>query len=154
MNFGVGRVTSRLMSLCLICFVLLGCASAADGITKRKVSTTVARLGRPFTLRAGRQIALQGQKLRIRFAEVTQDSRCPVDVTCVWGGNAAVRIDVTTNGRSEESLTLNTAKGPAFVNEAVYEGFKVKLVDLKPSRRSDRKVPPGDYVVTLLVTKK
>ena len=153
MNVGFDAFRSCLISMSLICFVLFGLVSAAGGITKRRVST-VARLGRPFTLRAGGQIALQGQKLRIRFAEVTQDSRCPVDVTCVWAGNAAVRLEVTTNGRSEENLTLNTAKTPTLVNEAEYEGFKVKLVDLSPVRHSNRRVAPGDYVVTLVVTKK
>jgi hypothetical protein len=152
MNITVGRFTSRLMSLGLICFVLFGCVSAADGITKRRVSTT-ARLGRPFTLRAGRQIAVQGQKLRIRFAEVTQDSRCPVDVTCVWAGNASVRLEVTTNGRSEESLTLNTANSPSLANEAAYEGFKVKLVGLSPAPHSKHRIAPGNYVATLVVTR-
>ena len=153
MTSGVARVTSRLIGLGLICFMLFGLMSAADGTAKRRLSTG-ARLGRPFTLRAGRQIALQGQRLRLRFAEVTQDSRCPVDVTCVWAGNAAVRLEVTTNGRSEESLTLNTGKSPTLVNEAEYEGFKVKLVDLSPTRHSNRQVAPSDYIVTLVVSRK
>lgn len=153
MNSGFAPLRSCLISLGLICFVLFGAASAADGNTKPKVITQVARLGRPFTLRAGRQVTLKGEKLRIRFAAVTEDSRCPADVKCVWAGNAAVRVDVTTSGRSEESLTLNTGRGSSFASDAKYQGYKVKLVDLSPYPRSDRKIAAGDYVVTLLVSK-
>lgn len=152
MNLGVNVSTSRFISLSLVCFVLFGGASAADGITKRK-TTTVARQGRPFTLSAGRQVTLKGEKLRVRFAAVTEDSRCPADVKCMWAGNAAVRLDVTTNGRSEESLTLNTGRGASFATDARYQGYKVKLVDLSPYPRSDQKIAAADYVVTLLVSK-
>lgn len=153
MNFAYRRLRSCLVSLGLVCFVLFGGASAADRNTKPKATTQVARVGRAFKLRAGRQVTLQGEKLRIRFAAVTGDSRCPSDVTCVWAGNAAVRLDVTTNGRSEESLTLNTAKGSSFASEAKNQGYKVKLVDLSPYPRSNQKIAAGDYVVTLLVSK-
>jgi len=153
MNLGFAPLRSCLIFLGLICFVLFGSASAADGNTKPKATTQVARLGRAFKLRAGRQVTLKGERLRIRFAAVTGDSRCPSDVTCVWAGNAAVHLDVTTNGRSEESLTLNTGKGPSLANEAKYQGYKVKLVDLSPYPRSDQKIAAADYVVTLLVSK-
>jgi hypothetical protein len=127
--------------------------STADGRAKRKASTA-ARLGRPFTLRVGRQIALQGQELRLRFAEVTQDSRCPVDVTCVWAGNAAVRLWMSNgNGRGGKTLTLNTNKSPSLNDEAQYQGFKIKLVGLSPYPRSDHSIAAGDYTATLLVSK-
>ena len=153
MNFGFAPLRSCLVSLGLICFVLFGCASAADGFTKPKTSSEVARLGREFKLKPGQQISLKGTKLRIQFAAVSNDSRCPSDVTCVWAGNAAVRLDVSTNRSNGKSLTLNTAKVSSLATEADYRGYKVKLVDLSPYPRSDRKIAAGDYVVTLLVSK-
>jgi hypothetical protein len=153
MNFGFAPLRSCLISLGLICFVLFGCASAADGITKPKTSSEVARLGREFKLRPGQQISLKGTKLRIQFAAVSNDSRCPSDVTCVWAGNAAVRLDVSTNRSNGKSLTLNTARGSSLATEADYRGYKVKLVDLSPYPRSDHHLAAGDYVVTLLVSK-
>jgi hypothetical protein len=153
MNFVFARLRSRLIPLCLICFVLVGCASAADGITKPKTSPEAPRLGREFKLRPGQQISLQGTKLRIQFTAVANDSRCPSDVTCVWAGNAAVRLNVSTNRRDGKSLTLNTAKVSSLANEAEYRGYKVKLVDLTPYPRSNQKIAAGDYVLTLLVSK-
>ena len=151
MNFGFSVVISRLISMGAICLVLLVSVSAANGITKTKHATPAARLGRPFTLNAGRQVTLG--RLRIKFTAVTQDSRCPSDVTCVWAGNAAVRLDVSTNRSNGKSLTLNSAKGSSLANEVDYRGYKVKLVGLSPYPRSDQKIAAGDYVVTLLVSK-
>ena len=153
MNLRFDAFRSCLISLSLVCFVLFGGASAADGITKPKTSSEAARVGREFKLRSGQQISLQGTKLRVKFAAVSNDSRCPSDVTCVWAGNAAVRLDVSTNRSNGKSLTLNTAKGPTLASEADYRGYKVKLVNLSPYPRSDQKIAAGDYVVTLLVSK-
>ena len=50
-------------------------------------------------------------------------------------------------------MTLNTSKSPSFVGETEYHGYKVKLVELGPYPRSDRKIAPRDYTATLLVSK-
>jgi hypothetical protein len=153
MNFGFAPFRSCLIPLGVICFLLFGFANAADGTTKPKTSSEVPRLGRPFKLRVGQQVTLRGERLGIKFAAVEGDSRCPSDVTCVWAGNAAVRLDVSVNRRHVKSMTLNTSKGSSFVGEQEYQGYKVKLVDLSPYPRSDLKIAAGDYVVTLLVSK-
>jgi hypothetical protein len=107
MNFGGGLLRSRLISLGITCFVVLGW-NAAYGSPPSKGRTQVARLGREFRLRARQQVTLKGEGLRIKFAEVKEDSRCPADVKCVSAGNAAVRLDVSIRGRGSKSLTLNT----------------------------------------------
>jgi hypothetical protein len=50
-------------------------------------------------------------------------------------------------------VTLNTSKSPSFAGETEYRGYKVKLVDLSPYPRSDRKIARRDYTATLLVSK-
>jgi hypothetical protein len=151
MNLFFSLATSRAIAIVSICFVLLVSAGAANGTTKTKPATPVARLGRQFKLNAGRQVTLE--RLRIKFAAVSEDSRCPSDVTCVWAGNAAVRLAVSTNRSNGKSLTLNTGHSPSLANEAQYQGYNLKLVDLSPYPRSDRKIAAGDYIVTMLVSK-
>lgn len=152
MNFGGGLLRPRLISLCLTCFVLLGW-NAAYGNPHSKDRTQVARLGREFRLRARQQVTLKGESLRIKFVEVKEDSRCPADVKCVWAGNAAVRLDVSIRGRGSKSLTLNTNSSSSLVDENLYRGYRVKLVELIPYPRSNRKIAAGDYIVTLLVNR-
>lgn len=50
-------------------------------------------------------------------------------------------------------MTLNTGRGGAFISEDEYQGYKVKLVDLSPYPRSDRKIAAGDYVATMVISK-
>jgi hypothetical protein len=138
--------------LCLTCIVLLGW-NAAYGNPHSKGRTQVARLGREFRLRARQQVTLKGESLRIKFVEVKEDSRCPADVKCVWAGNAAVRLDVSIRGRGSKSLTLNTNSSSSLVDENLYRGYRVKLVELTPYPRSDHQIAADNYVVTLLVNK-
>jgi len=153
MSFGVGPLRGRLISFVVTCFVLLAGWNAAYGSPHSKGRTQVARLGREFRLRARQQVTLKGETLRIKFVEVKEDSRCPADVKCVWAGNAAVQLDVSIRGRGSKSLTLNTNSSSSLVDENLYRGYRVKLVELTPYPRSNRKIAAGDYVVTLLVNK-
>ena len=145
------RQRIRMVSLALICVLLAFCGvlAANSDLTS---ALNVVRLGREFKLNSGRQVTVKGTKLRIRFIAVENDSRCPRDVTCVWAGNAAVQLQLGT-GKGSKTVTLNTSKSASFVSEIEYHGYKVKLVDLSPYPRSDRKIAPGDYTATLLVSK-
>jgi hypothetical protein len=126
-------------------FVLLA-ASAAEA--------QVARVGREFKVKAGRTITLDGGSLRVRFARVASDSRCPVDVTCVWAGNAELLFEVSAKGgRGMKTLRLNTNASTERPGEGEYRRYTLKLVGLSPQPRSNRKIPAGQYTATLLVSK-
>jgi len=43
---------------------------------------------------------------QIKFAEVLSDSRCPSDVTCVWAGEAKVRVEIYKNGQFYEEKEI------------------------------------------------
>jgi hypothetical protein len=58
-------------------------------------------IGEPFRLRPGQSAKVED--LRIEFVAIASDSRCPPDVTCVWEGDAVVRLDV--NGQTVELHT-------------------------------------------------
>jgi hypothetical protein len=144
---------SRQFLLGIASLLLLSSTNAAAGNPAAKRGTQVVRLGREFKLRPRQQVTLQGESLQITFVEVKDDSRCPADVTCVWAGNAAVRLEVSWRGRARKSLRLNTSGSPSLVGENQYRGYQVKLVGLSPYPRSDRSIAPRDYVATLLVSK-
>ncbi len=144
---------SRLIYSVITCFVLLGCLSTAGGNGNAAGAMQAVRLNRPFSLRAGQQVTVKGERLRIKFVEVEEDSRCPANVTCVWAGNAAVRLEFSTSRRDRKSLTLNTANSSTLVGERQYHGYKVRLLGLNPYPQSDQKIGARDYVVTLVVSK-
>jgi len=88
--------------------------------------------------------------LRVSFAQVVADSRCPASVVCAWQGNGAIRLDVTTSGGSQ-SITLNTAGGTGFPTEASTGGYTFALVELEPQRKTPDPVPMEQYRATIRV---
>src|SRR5688572_10927641 len=77
--------------------------------------------GRSFTLKVGQQIFLKQERLRIEFVAVPADSRCPVDVVCVWAGDAEVQLRVRRAGAAQQDLRLHT--NPSFPQAEMYQGY-------------------------------
>ena len=81
------------------------------------------------------------------------DSRCPQDVTCVWEGDAAVEVETVAGGEAR-SHTLHTSvrvdERPGSVERA---GYRITLEGVTPGPYSGRAIPPGDYRVTLRITR-
>lgn len=90
--------------------------------------------------------------IRVSFAQLIEDSRCPASVVCVWQGNGAIRLDVTTSG-GVQSVTLNTAGGNDFPREATVAGYLLTLVELAPQRQTPDPIPPQQYRATIRVTR-
>jgi hypothetical protein len=119
---------------------------------RRGGGAQAARLGREFKLKAGRSVTFDKGGLRLRFVSVASDSRCPVNVNCVWAGNAEVLIEVgVKGGRGKKTLRLNTNASPERPGEGKYGHYTVKLLGLSPQPREGRKISAGGYTATLLV---
>ena len=86
--------------------------------------------------------------LTLRFDSVA-DSRCPTDVVCVWEGNAAVSFSFKS-GNNESGFILNTHTG--FRTDTLVNGYRIKLVDLKPLPKHDPPTNPEDYRAEVLIT--
>jgi hypothetical protein len=131
--------------------VLLAAATAACGTALLAVDPP--GLGEAFELQPGQSTAVEGTPLLVKFVEVPTDSRCPVDVTCVWEGDAAVVLETVLDG-AEETVSLHTAGDPdrdgaRYVDIGPY---RVHLVDLLPEPESERSIPAFAYRTTLRVT--
>lgn len=132
--------------------LLSGCAStpvapAAGGVTP----TVEAELARDFTLGPGQAASIEGTGIAILFRSVSADSRCPVDVQCIWAGDAAVVLTISSGSpREERDTTLHTTLDPKAVLLGSYE---VRLMGVAPAPRSGSPIAPASYRVTLRVTR-
>jgi hypothetical protein len=106
-------------------------------------------LDQTFVLRVGQSAAVSGTELRLRFEEVREDSRCPTDVVCVWGGNARLRFTVDADGEVDP-LELNTALDP---RSATAGGFVIAVEGVQPETRTTVTIDPDEYIATLRVTR-
>src|SRR5712671_4055395 len=71
-----------------------GCATVETAI--------VAQPDVAFSLPLGKSAAVSGTGARITFRRVTEDSRCPVDVTCIWAGDAKIELAVSRNASGDD----------------------------------------------------
>lgn len=66
------------------------------------------------------------EDLKIEFAAVVEDSRCPIDVTCIWAGRVVVALRL---GQGEFHLTLG--EGPLAAQLSA-GGHLIELVQVLP----------------------
>ena len=91
------------------------------------------------------------EDLKVRFAAVVGDSRCPSDVTCIWEGDAEIEV-VVTRGDEQRSLALHTHGGAGYPSRAAAFGCALELQKLEPYPVSTREIAADDYVATLQLT--
>ena len=128
---------------CLLILLAISCADGSN--TKRPVE-----LGQEFDLRIGETASITAERYYVGFSSVTEDSRCPEGVDCIWAGNAVVRASISkVNGR-QESVDLNTGLEP---KEKLNGGYRLRLVRLRPYPKKDETIGKKDYVATFVVSK-
>ena len=112
---------------------------------------TVA-LDEDFELAAGQTGVVGGSGLSVVFERVASDSRCAVDVTCVWEGDAAVALRATASGQAAGTLDLHTS-GRMGSRQGRYLDFTVTLQNVNPQPRSTDRIKDSAYRVVLRVTR-
>ncbi|MEM7084734.1 MAG: hypothetical protein AAF489_01050 [Bacteroidota bacterium] len=102
-----------------------------------------------FKIGLGTTVSNDGVK--IQFKEVLEDSRCPLNVQCVWAGQARVRVMVSGPDLPEESLDLIVAKKDKNVL-FIAENYVLKAMGLAPY--PDTKNPENKKYILSVVKEK
>lgn len=98
-------------------------------------------------LAPGEQTAVPGVGA-IRFEGVTNDSRCPGDATCIWAGDATVRVVVSASGGASSSYELHTFD----LKPVQHLDLTISLEALSPYPFASKgPIPPADYRVTIKI---
>ncbi len=130
-----------------IAYLLMSASLLISACTGSPTGPTV-RLDPAFVLTVGETATLQGRSAQIRFVGVTGDSRCPIDVFCVTGGDAIVEIAVRSGSGSEIRYDLHTGD----LRPVQHRTLTITLVQLAPDPFSTQTIPPEAYRATLRVT--
>ena len=118
--------------------IACGLVIAGSGCTAIQAAAVVEP-GASFTLAPGQTAAVKGTNIRIAFNKVREDSRCPVDVTCVWAGDAKIEIVVSRSGAADDTRILSITPPN---NEATAGNLRIRFVSLAPvPRQADANVP-------------
>lgn len=130
----------------VLALLLAGTSCGSDDAGPTDPGPDPAVLAGPVevTLDVGEEVRPGAGALRVGFLGVVEDSRCPVDVTCVWEGNAVVEISVAMGSGPSVPLQLNTTLEP---RSRSHQGVRITVVELWPEPISD--APPSDYELRL-----
>jgi hypothetical protein len=108
-----------------------------------------------FALPGGQEATATGGGLLVRFTDVLEDSRCPMEVECFWTGQARIAIQVQPAGHEPTSTEFNTNPAPGQNVQTVRVGeYTIHLRSLDPYPRTiDEAMALEDYTATLSVQK-
>jgi hypothetical protein len=154
--------STRFVALSIAAALLTACggsggSSSVSPNTNRQPGDLQATLGKPFTLKVGEHASVDGVSIRVGFDSVTADSRCPMGAMCIRAGEAVVKLDVESNGRTVV-LSLQTPPGltpttdkPA---EAPVDGYIVAFSSLTPKFAVGNVMKQSDYSAEFVVRAK
>lgn len=131
--------------------VLILCACTSNSGPSLPDADFYVNAGQAFPLQVGQTagVALTtGTFGLVRFSGVSQDSRCPIDVTCVQAGSATVLLSVQTTLDVKEIELEVPPTGE--VQQDVAE-VTVVVLGLQPAAQSGVTINPLDYVVGVRV---
>lgn len=130
----------RIAAIALLATVALSCARAvepldapgddADGTSAPALR---AALGDTVAVDLGATARFEAAGVSVTFVVVAGDSRCPLNVTCVWQGDGEVVLDLRSEG-AERRVVLHTGVDP---RAAEFGGVVIELVRLTPEPVDD-----------------
>jgi hypothetical protein len=102
-------------------------------------------LDRSVVLAPGQSVELTSD-LSLGFVAVLDDSRCPINASCVQAGDAVVRLAVTSRtARGDHDLHT------AIVAPVTFDGLELRLLELQPYPFGGRPTNADDYRATIHV---
>ena len=124
------------------------CLLAATACSSKSPATPSPPIDRQVIVAVESSVQVPEASATIAFERVVGDSRCPADALCILGGDAIVRIEVTTPG-GRSAYELHTGDG----RPVTHEDLTIHLVQLDPYPFSAHPIDPKTYRATLRVVR-
>ena len=126
----------------MLCIALLGSyACSNDGVS----------IGEEFYLRIDESASIRGEDLRVRFLDVTEDSRCPEGVTCIWEGRVSCLVEITYR-ESLESVLLTEPSSNDFPTEQSFHEYRLTY-HIEPYPQAGSEIAEEEYQLHLKISK-
>lgn len=105
-------------------------------------------VGEKFDISFGRTVQIE--ELTLIFSNVTEDSRCPSDVQCVWAGRVVVEFTVKIGNAGG---TIKMTPNPRYPQKTGFGGYRIVLFEVYPYPSVETPIQIGEYTVTVAVEK-
>lgn len=109
-----------------------------------------AKLNSEFQLKIDQTVLIESKNISVRFLNVTEDSRCPSDVVCVWEGQVTILLNIMHKDQELGDLALTIRGGQTLAKS--FDGYSIELMQVEPYPKASEPIQTSDYVATLLVS--
>jgi len=137
----------EILSAILFVISVVGCKDNADSTSPNTPAIVINKIIDSVSVQInyGQEASIENN-ITIKFDGVS-DSRCPMDVICVWAGDGGVSL-MLSKGNDQQQIFLHTTLFPREIN---YGGYRIILKSLNPYPVSTQQIKKEDYSVGLIV---
>ncbi|UQA74284.1 hypothetical protein K2F45_21115 [Sphingobacterium siyangense] len=129
---------------------LASCATQKESIANRKETESVS-------LAEGQSISLREYPIKIKFKGISEDSRCPEGVNCIWSGVAVAEIEIAEKATEPMIIKLATIdlQDRGYQRTANTNGYTISLQDIAPypNKEQGTQTLRGNYKISVIVQK-
>jgi hypothetical protein len=129
------------------CVLLLLAGLIACGSSATNSGAASLELDTEGVLAAGAGATVKGTQLEVKFTGVSEDSRCPTDVSCVWAGEVTIKLSMRLGTQKPEERELLEGRS------TVFEPYRLTVTRVLPEPKSAQKIQPADYRINLIIVK-
>lgn len=114
----------------------------------------ITQLNSEFNIGLNETAILRAENIWVRFTEVTENSRCPINVQCIWAGRAKIVVNIWKDSQNIGDFVLISGGGsPALAVQNFASNYNIKFVDLQPAPISGSQTRKSAYIATLMISK-
>ena len=110
-----------------------------------------ADLGQQTTVKVGQTLEINNEPLKIQFAEIINDSRCPTGAQCIWQGEVSVRLEITYQNTKYTKVITQPGLS-SDTSDAEFDGYSIRY-NVLPYPAVGKKIESADYQLQLTVNK-
>lgn len=131
------------LTLIFLSLITFSCVTESDltiqnYVSLKKDDSTKVKIG-------FKESILVNDDITISFVGVNSDSRCPIDVICVWAGDAEIVMNIKKQNL-EKNFILHSFLYPRTI---VFEQYQIELKNVFPQRKSNVQLQQSDYFIEL-----
>lgn len=130
---------------------------AVETAKKEQQNLTVKNTAGIVYLKEGENKFYKEYEMNVTFKKMTEDSRCPKDVNCIWAGVATAEVEVMGLFTRPVTLKLSTMSDAkkGYTKSQEFNGYTISLVEVTPETTSAKgfKALQGSYRIGLQFSK-
>jgi len=107
-------------------------------------------LGEEVSLPIGQSVVITGEDLNITFIEVSEDSRCAKDVTCIWEGRVIAVVEISMDGSSQQ-LKLTQPGLTDEPSRKTYEAYELTYKVEPYPEKAEVEITSDEYRLLIVV---